>query len=456
VYRRTPRNLRPCCASLRGADEVGHTNVQEARSRVIGHLRKTTKLSLLSLLGFGVAACDSIDLPAWVTDRSDGPNGGFAADAARSAPRVESIRSGVVYYDPERAYGGYTLYSHRDLCAAELVDMDGNVVKSWRHLDCGEWSNAELLPNGDLMVTGSSAGKDPLRESGYLLRMSWDGSILWETPLPQPQDVARRSDGALASIYSDWRPMPEWHRRIDVRDQGVALVSRGGEVVERKSLYDALTSNPSEFTLEPIDPSTRYGSREIDLLHVSSLAWVGKSRAAPSRRIFDDDNLLVTVRHQDTVAVIDWPTMSLLWAWGRGEVSRPHAATALPSGRILVFDNGLSRDWSRVVEVDPETREIVWEYRAPSPSDFFTPVFGGHQRLPNGNTLITNSHSAQIFEITAEGEFAWEFFGPHKDEQGNRSTIASAHRYSRQKIDRRLGNPPDSTRDPASDLGRAP
>jgi hypothetical protein len=33
--------------------------------------------------------------------------------------------------------------------------------------------------------------------------------------------------------------------------------------------------------------------------------------------------------------------------------------------------------------------------------------------LPNGNTLITNSDSGQVFEITKSGEIVWEFYNPH-------------------------------------------
>ncbi len=38
------------------------------------------------------------------------------------------------------------------------------------------------------------------------------------------------------------------------------------------------------------------------------------------------------------------------------------------------------------------------------------------QRLPNGNTLITESSGGRIFEVTRDGEIVWEFFNPRRAE----------------------------------------
>ena len=66
------------------------------------------------------------------------------------------------------------------------------------------------------------------------------------------------------------------------------------------------------------------------------------------RRTQVEDAILVCVRNQDLLAIVDWSEKRLLWAWGPGELSGPHDATLLPNGNVLAFDNGLGRDWSRV------------------------------------------------------------------------------------------------------------
>ena len=92
-------------------------------------------------------------------------------------------------------------------------------------------------------------------------------------------------------------------------------------------------------------------------------------------------------------------------------------------GDILVFDNGgqsgyggsmsaprYTRSYSRVVEFDPVTLEIVWQYGEQSGEEyFFSQDISSAQRLPNGNTLITEGRNGRIFEVTAEKEIVWEF-----------------------------------------------
>ena len=101
-----------------------------------------------------------------------------------------------------------------------------------------------------------------------------------------------------------------------------------------------------------------------------------------------------------------------MWYWGPGILDAPHHPTVLDEGRVLVFDNGMHRGYSRLLEVDPRSNEIVWEYRADPPESFFTAVRGSSQRLPNGNTLVTEADHGRVFEITREGEIVWEFFNP--------------------------------------------
>ena len=47
---------------------------------------------------------------------------------------------------------------------------------------------------------------------------------------------------------------------------------------------------------------------------------------------------------------------------GPGQVSEPHHPSLLANGNILLFDNGLRLRYSRVVELDPKTKQVVWEY----------------------------------------------------------------------------------------------
>jgi hypothetical protein len=105
-------------------------------------------------------------------------------------------------------------------------------------------------------------------------------------------------------------------------------------------------------------------------------------------------------------------------------LDKQHCPSLLTDGSVLIYDNGPNRGFSRVIELDPLSREIRWQYKADPPEDFFSDHQGFSQRLPNGNTLITESLRGHAFEVTREGEIVWEFFNTRTDTDGQmRKTI---------------------------------
>ena len=53
--------------------------------------------------------------------------------------------------------------------------------------------------------------------------------------------------------------------------------------------------------------------------------------------------------------------------------------------------------------------KLVWSYTAPN---FFATNISGAQRLPNGNTLITEGPDGRIFEVTKDSAIVWEYVYP--------------------------------------------
>jgi hypothetical protein len=101
----------------------------------------------------------------------------------------------------------------------------------------------------------------------------------------------------------------------------------------------------------------------------------------------------------------------------------------LSSGNILLFDNGMGRRWSRVVELDPASGRIVWEHGGPGEGSFYTRTRGSNQRLSNGNTLIVESDDGRAFEVTPGGETVWEFINFNLSEEREPSVIVRMRRY---------------------------
>ena len=87
----------------------------------------------------------------------------------------------------------------------------------------------------------------------------------------------------------------------------------------------------------------------------------------------------------------------------------------------------------RVIEIDPVKMEIVWSYPlGRGMYQFFSTNISGAQRLPNGNTLITEGMNGRLFEVTPDLEIVWEYvnpFGKGPEASGNGSNIFRATRY---------------------------
>jgi len=91
-----------------------------------------------------------------------------------------------------------------------------------------------------------------------------------------------------------------------------------------------------------------------------------------------------------------------------------------PGGFELV-----SRTYSRVLEIDPVSLEIVWQYSLGTGNErfrFYSWYVSSAQRLPNGNTLITEGADGRSFEVTTEGEIVWEYVNPFPGDEPNGAT----------------------------------
>lgn len=329
----------------------------------------------------------------------------------------------ISLHDPERTAPGYTLITSGDLALAELFDPEGRVVHSWRGERPEKWSNAELLPDGSLLVPAIVGVKRSL------LHLSWNGEVIWRAQISSHHDAELTPEGRVATLTNLKRRIPTISADVDTKDHEIAILSRGGELLEQASIHDLLAAAPELFEFQRVERMEENLGQVIDLLHCNSLEFMWRTDLAERDRIYAAGNVLVSIRHQDTIAIFDWNAKKLVWAWGQGELSGQHDATVLANGNILIFDNGLARAWSRVIELDPLRREIVWEYQAPDRGEFFSLRKGSSQRLPNGNTLVANSDSGEAFEVTPAGERVWRFLNPNTDKRAHRATIVRAKRY---------------------------
>ena len=164
----------------------------------------------------------------------------------------------------------------------------------------------------------------------------------------------------------------------------------------------------------------------MDLLHTNAIEMIDKDIPGVCHK----QDWLISIRQFDFVGIIDHQTRKLVWQWSRGKLSRQHNPTELKNGNILIYNNGVASGKSSILELDPFRKIVVWKYE---PKDtFFSHTGGCSQRLENGNTLITETDSGRVLEITRDGTIVWEFFNPEMKRQLQER--ASIYRMVRLKL----------------------
>ena len=358
----------------------------------------------------------------------------------------ELAASGVLTRTDDCECDSYLLVIYPPMRRADLMNRDGRILRTWEGPEAKNWERATFTPDGDVLVVGYetlSTGKDGSELNRRLLaKLSWDGALIWRRDLPVHHVAFSLPDGRTTTLTSRARFIPELVETYGDRwlaDNGVALTTPDAtEILEERSIYDALASRPDLFRFRV--ERMKDGTPSRDLLHTNFAEWMPGGELALESPLFDAGNVLVTVRSQDTVAIFNFERSELLWAWGPGELIGMHDAKLVGDGHILIFDNrsrGLEETgegWSRIVEVDPLTDEIVWEYRADPPEDFYSYSRGTVHRLPGGNTLIASSNQGRIFEVTRDGEIAWDYRTPHRWGDKARSVLR-AEVYPREFVE---------------------
>jgi hypothetical protein len=323
--------------------------------------------------------------------------------------------TGVVVWDRERASPGYNLVTYPHLHRAELFDMEGRVLRVWTGEGKGRWHRAILAANGDLIAAGQQGRGEERRH--LLARLAVDGSPSWRRYLPVHHHLTERPDGNIAVLTRRQRWLPGIHAEVQLADNGIALVSPDGELIEERSIHDMLYARPDVFAF--LSQASESAPSDPDFLHANFVDWMDREDLADRDPIYALTNVLVTVRDQNTLAIFDWDHSEVVWAWGQGELLRPHGAGVIGNGNIIVFDNRPGEETSRVVELDPLAREIVWEYG----EGFYSETRGAAQRLPNGNTFIGESNEGRAIEVTRDGEVVWEWRTPHRNQEAQPAVL---------------------------------
>ncbi len=329
--------------------------------------------------------------------------------------RRRFTKTGLTALDPDLASHGFTLYTPGGGDGTVyLVDINGENVHTWK-MPYPPGLYGYLLPDGNLFYNGQTPDTEPEErfpnwrrfKGGVMQVADWDGNIIWEHYDPDHHHDARRTDTGGAIYLTVERVPEELAARVkggvagsDARgmwaDVIVEVDSEGNRIWEWQA-KDHLDTNLDVLT---------YNDSRGEWSHGNTVVPIAGNR------------VLASFRNISTVVIIDKKTGEIVWRLGHDTLSQQHDPSMLDNGNILIYDNGAYRKTvpmpaSRVIEVDPSTNEIVWEYKDSMPPSFFSAYISGARRLSNGNTLITEGITGRMFQVTSDGDVVWEYTNPH-------------------------------------------
>jgi hypothetical protein len=352
---------------------------------------------------------------------------------------ARTAATGVTRHDPARAQQGLTLYTSGQDARACLVAMDGEVVHEWQLPFSAVWdetspvkdpqpdsfiywNKAHVYPNGDLLAVYVAAGDSPW---GYgLVRIDKDSKLIWKYLGQVHHDVDVGDDGRIYALTheirtNEYRDFPQL--AVPRIDDFAVVLSPDGEELQKVSIADALIDSPYARLLTRVVWYTKG-----DYLHTNGIDVLepGDTAKLPHAK---PGQVLLSLREIDTIALLDLDEERIVWAM-RGPWLAQHDPDILPDGNILLFDNlgnftdAEGRDAeggggrSRILEFDPATMATTWQYAGTAEEPFDSDVRASQERLPNGNTLITEETGGRIFEVTPDHEIVWEFVNPVRAE----------------------------------------
>lgn len=204
--------------------------------------------------------------------------------------------------------------------------------------------------------------------------------------------------------------------------ESVARLTPDGELIENFLLVDAAVNGKFEGLIAEGVPEIAK-TLSSDITHLNDAEIVSKEFAA-ANPFLNEGDIMVSMRANDTVAIIDRQTRKFKFALS-GLTLRQHDPDLLPNGNILIYDNrteisqhnhltykpkGQGLGQSRIIEVNPRTQEAVWSFEGTEAKPFFSSIQGKIEPLDNGNVLVVEPEGGRAFEVDRESkEIVWQF-----------------------------------------------
>ncbi|MCK4914712.1 MAG: hypothetical protein KAS89_01005 [Candidatus Eisenbacteria sp.] len=319
--------------------------------------------------------------------------------------------TGLTVHDASRAYRGLNLYTSGHFPGAVLMDMEGNVLHLWersfldvwpdRHADSDYeharyWRCVRLFDNGDVLAVFEGLG---------LVKLDRDSRVIWTHAGAEHHDLQVADNGLIYVLTREVVIDPRINADDPILEDHVTILDSDGRELRSVSVLSAMGNSSYLHLMAGM-------SAKGDIFHTNAIEILD-GRLADELPAFKVGSVLLSLRTLSLLVVLDLDAELVTWA-RKGSWLKQHDPSVLANGNILIFDNNGNSDRSRVIEFNPVTERIEWTYKGELADDFYSQMCGTAARLPNGNTLATESDRGRAIEVTPDGDIVWEYLNPKR------------------------------------------
>ncbi len=267
------------------------------------------------------------------------------------------------------------------------------------------WSFCELNQHGMYVY-----------DSSEIIFFSQNGDKLWSEPLLAHHDLDVHSSGEKIII-----PIKSFTQENSkkIKLDSIYIFSKSGEVESQWTSNHSLNDLQKTFN-KPIELYEVKEEGHFEWTYINAASFIPPNTLSEETEFLKPNNILVSFNGLG-LGVFDSSLKKILWTYptellGSGQI---HSARVLKNGHILVYVNTVSPKfpYSKIIELNPLSKETVWEYSSSSPSEFSHFRFGSVFRSDDETTIVTHVTSGgQAFEVNALGEVVWTWDNPKLDE----------------------------------------
>jgi Arylsulfotransferase (ASST) len=322
------------------------------------------------------------------------PTGGEAA--ARPSLAARGLRIVAGYFHARAAAMGAILFDEqgreRHFWPIDYQRIAAGVGHDFPHARHNFLHGFEVLPDGSIVASFDSGG--------VLARLDACGRVTWALPGGYHRAVGLEGDGDLWAVGGPGSGL--YANAISKIDPDEGTLS------EMIRFDDGLLARMGKgvFFIRRVEEGPEPGWLP-DPLHLNDVDRLDESMAE-AFPLFEAGDIMLSMRNSNLIVIVDAKDLHIKW-WQHGPWHRQHDPDFMPNGRISVFSNNMNGDASRIIEIDPVTRETEVVLEGSPQLPFYTWRRGNHQRLDNGSILITETEAGRVFEVDGDGRLVWEY-----------------------------------------------